>query len=914
MTTLRQLPLPPAATRFRAPAPVGVERRRLLELLRAGRDRRLTVIHAPAGYGKTTLAVQWLHDLSDDGATVAWLGLRSDDNDPACFLSHLHGAVGRALPTAADELGDLALVEEGEDTRAYALSALLDRIGRDDRRFVLILDDWHVVDDDPAVHPVIIRLLDDAPPHLMLVLLSRTRPRLPLSGLRVRGQLTELDADLLRLDADEARALLVDLHGLNLDRENVVRLSDSTDGWAAALALAALSLRGCADPEELVRGFSGRHHAVEEYLAENVLSALPADLLDVLLATSVCDRLCGDLVGTLGGRTDGQMVLEELERRDLFLRPLDSERTWFGYHPLFADHLRRRLARERPGCARELHARAAAWFAGRGLVPEAVTHALAAGDVAAATDLVERNAMPLVEHSRMVGLLDLVGRLPSGAADGRPGLLMAVAWASCLLHRTSAAQLALERLREADLPEHARSEADVVQACLDVFGDRTDRAEDLVGPCLQRAERSRPWVVAMAADIQSLCDLRAARYCAARDRQHWARTFQDRTPGPLAGVYGRCFAGMAALAQLDLDAAQEQLQDAVSLARTAAGRRSHAARMAGALLGELLYERGELVAAERLLEESRELGTEGGLVDVMIDCYVLLARIRARRGAVAQAWELLGDGARAAERLGLPRLRAAVLAERIALLISARQVREARRAAEELAAAPDCAAAAIDQLRTGSLAAVLSAEGDHAAAAALLEGLVTGLHARGQWRAEVAARVQLAAVHDRAARWGAAERALAGALERAVPAGLRQTVLDADVGPVLDRLLAQARAGTWPAGLDPVPANRLDALVTAHGSPRTDTPPVDLTGREVDVLRMLAAGRSNQQIAQALTVTVNTVKWYLKNINVKLGAANRTEAVSLARRTGLRHGSGDALRAIAPVRHVSGDGQSRPCA
>ncbi len=895
MTTLRQPWVPlDASTRFRAPTHVSnvIERRRLLELLREERGRQLTVIHAPAGYGKTTLAVQWLHDLSGDGATVAWLGLHRDDNDPQWFLSHLLGAVGQVLSAAEDELRDLAqLIEENaEDTQTYAVSVLLDRIGRHGERFVLTFDDWHLID-DPSVHRALIQLLDFAPPNLLLILTSRTRPRLPLSRLRVRRQLTEIDADGLRFDAEEARAFLVDLNGLDLDQEDVARLSEGTDGWAAALQLASLSLRDSPDPGELIRGFSGRHHAIEEYLAENVLGALPAEVLDFLLATSVCDRLCGDLAGTLSGRTDGQAMLEELERRDLFLRPLDTERTWFRYHHLFADHLRRRLSRDRPGCAAELHARASGWFADQDLVSEAVDHALAAGDVATATDLVERHAMPLVEHSRMVSLLGLMGRLPADAADERPGLLMAVAWANCLLQRSTAAQLALDRLRQVDLPEEARSEADVVQACIDVYSDRTDRAEDLVRRSLEQAAHYRPWIVAVAANLQSFCDIHATRYQAARDRQRWARPFHDRTTGPFSGVYGRCFAGMAALAQLDLDAAQEQLQDAVALARTSAGRRSHAARLAGALLGELQYERGELEDAERLLEESGELGAESGVVDFMIDSYALLARIKARRGAVTEAAELLGDGAKTAERLGLTRLSAAVTAERIALLIGARRVREARRAAQEFPDGAGChggIGAAIDQLRTRSLAAVLSAEGNHAAAAALLEGLVAELHGRGQWRAEVTATVQLAAVDERAARWCAAERALAGALGRAVPAGLWQTVLDADVAPVLDRLLTQARADTWPDGLDPLPADRLSALVAAlgHPGPGRAAPP-GLTGREVDVLRMLDAGRSNQQIAQALKVTVNTVKWHLKNINAKLGATNRTEAVSLARRSGL---------------------------
>jgi serine/threonine-protein kinase PknK len=893
MTTAPQRTVPlDASARFRAPAYVRnvIERSRLLAMLCEGRGRQLTVIHAPAGYGKTTLAVQWLRVLQDEGATVAWLGLHRDDNDPHWFLSHLLGAVRQVLPSADEVIGDLArLIEQNaEDMQSYTLSVLLERIAAHDGRFVLTFDDWHVID-APSAHRALVHLLDFAPPNLSLILTSRTRPDLPLSRLRVRQQLTEVDADGLRFDVDETRAFLVDLKGLRLDRDDVERLSEGTDGWVAALQLVSLSLRDCADPAELIRGFSGRHHSVGEYLAENVLSALPAEILEFLLATSVCDRLCGDLAGAMSGRPDGQAMLEELERRDLFLRPLDTERVWFRYHHLFADYLRRRLDRDRPGWAPELHGRASAWFAGHDLVSEAVTHALAAGDVAGATDLVERHAMPLVEHSRMVSLLGLTARLPADAVESRPDLLMAVAWANCLLQRSEAAQMALDHLRHAvpDGAEQMHCEADVVQACIDVYGDRTDRAEALVRQSLERSAHYRPWIVAVAANIQTFCDIHAMRFDAARERQRWARTFHDRTTGPFSGVYGRCFAGVAALAQLDIPAAEEHLQDAVAMARESAGRRSHAAQLAGALLGELRYEQGDLDEAERLLEESGELGAESGVVDFMIASYALLARIKARRGATDDAAELLAEGTTVAGRLGLTRLRAAVLAERVGRLIDVRRVREARRVAQDLpdgSGSPGGIGVAIDRIRTRSLAAVLSAEGDHDRAAAMLEELVAELAGGGQRRAEVAATVQLVAVHERAARRRAAERSLAAALAHAVPAGLRQTVLDGgpEVAAVLGRLVEQARADTWPAGHEPIPADRLEPLVTA---PAGDL--LDLGGREVAILRMLDSGCTNQQIARKLTVTVNTVKWYLKGIYAKLDAANRTEAVSVARRTGV---------------------------
>ena len=519
---------------------------------------------------------------------------------------------------------------------------------------MLTFDDWHLID-DPQVHRALVHLLDFAPHNLSLILTSRTRPApaalaaAPCAASSPRSTPTPCGSTSTRPARSSSTST-----GCPCDGDDVARLSEGTDGWVAALQLVSLSLRDSADPTRLIRGFSGRHHSVGEYLAENVLSAQPPEILEFLLATSVCDRLCGDLAGRLADRADGQAMLEELERRDLFLRPLDDEREWFRYHHLFAEYLRRRLERDHPDRVPRLHRRASNWFSEHDLVSEAVTHALAAGTVERATDLVERHAMALVEHSRMVSLLGLTARLPADAVDARPRLLMAVAWANSLLQRADAAQHALDHLRRA-MPvggahEEMHSEADVVQACIDVYGDRIDRAEALVRKSLARHRTYRPWIVAVAANIQTFCDIYSMRYRDALERQRWARPFHDRTIGPFSGVYGRCFAGVAAFAQLDLDAAEEHF---CRRGRARPGSRRAAARTPrswpGALLGELHYERGELDEAERLLEESRELGAESGVVDFMIATYAVLARIKAHRGADAERAARRGrQGGRAA--------------------------------------------------------------------------------------------------------------------------------------------------------------------------------------------------------------------------------------------------------------------------
>ena len=237
----------------------------------------------------------------------------------------------------------------------------------------------------------------------------------------------------MRFDYQESTAFLLDLNALQLDSEDVELLCTTTDGWAAALQLAALSLRNCDEPATLIRVFSGRHHSISDYLAENVLNTLPADLLDFLLNTSICDRLCGDLAAAVSGEPRGQALLEDLERRGMFLRPLDEDREWFRYHQLFADYLRRRLDRDFTDRIVTLHRIASTWLANHGLLGDAVTHALAAGDGTGAVDLVERQAMYLVEHSRMATLLGLVNKLPKDLLPSRPSLQIAIAWANSLL-------------------------------------------------------------------------------------------------------------------------------------------------------------------------------------------------------------------------------------------------------------------------------------------------------------------------------------------------------------------------------------------------------------------------------------------------------------------------------------------------
>lgn len=879
-----------------------VARDRLIEVLRTGRSKRLTLIHAPAGYGKTTLAMQWRAELLGTGVVVAWLSLDRDDDDVVTFLAHLLEAIRRVEPTLGADLAD-QLEERSGDASRYVLAELVNQVGASARPLAIVLDDWHLVA-HPDTTAALDFLLKMGPDNLHLVVTSRTRN--PAIGwLRVRDQVTEVGAGQLRFDHAESATFLRDLNALPLASGEVASLWSSTDGWVAALQLVTLSLRHSNDPSGLIAGFSGRHRSVGDYLAENVLDGLPSELLDFLLTTSVCDRLCAGLATAVSGQRQGQAVLEELERRDLFLRPLDDDREWFSYHHLFADYLRQRLERDHGDRVADLHRTAGAWFAEHGLIGEAVTHGLRAGDDRAAVDLVEHHAMNLVEHSRMASLLGLVSKLPAGEVTSRPHLQMAVAWANCLLQRAAEAQTALDHVRTAlagDEPSAAMlTEADVVQACIDVYGDRIDRAAELVAPCLADTVTHRPFLVAVSANIQTFVNIHSGELDAAQERQRWANPFHQTAGGPFVGVYGRCFAGLAAFARLDLATAERRYTEARDLADAAAGPHSHAARLTGALLGRLVYERDDIDTAETLLEQCHELGSESGVVDFMIATYSTLPRIKVLRGDVDGALALLDEGEDAARRLALPRLAAAVDYQRVRVHLAADDVA----AAEEVLAGhrgdtrslTGGIATGARHFQLGMEARILSAHNEFGLARERLWKLREDSIAAG-WRfAELAYTVELARtlyLDDDAER---ATDLLVPALATGARAGLLRTFVD--TGPQVMKLIAALResnrAGYRRTGLPLVPNDYLSRLLTvaradagktaiAGHSPTAGSTDTRLTVREVEILRLLERGMSNKQIARAVGVTINTVKWHLKSTYTKLGVTSRGESVSEARR------------------------------
>lgn len=904
---------PLIATRLRAPSTSEhcIPRPRLLEALLKG-ARRLTVIHGPAGFGKTTLALQWRARLREEGKPVAWLSMDENDNDPLRFLAYLIEAIRSAEPSLGADL--LSLLEsQSANIAGFILTELVNQFHDYGEEFYLFLDDWHLVKDKKS-EDAIAFLLEHAPANLHLVITSRSRPTLPILKLMVRNEVTEIQAADLRFDLKESECFFRDL---SIDDADLRALLATTEGWVAALQLAMISLRSTHDREGLFRWISGKHHAVGDYLTESVLNSLPQELLDFLLNTSILGRFCGALCGAVTGAANGLAILERAEQLQLFIIPLDDEREWFRYHHLFAKYLQRRLERDHPERVRDLHLTASAWFESQGLAEEAVSHALAAGDIPRAINIVETSAMWFVERSYMATLLGLVGKLPRDQLASRPVLQTAIAWSNCLIHRPEQA-LAAVRHVETYIAAHGIADDDelaletnVIRACIEIYADRIEGVEVLVRPTLARAEALRPWIVAVAANVLTYVLMHNHAYEEAIELQRWARPVHERTDGPFSQMYGHCFAGMAAYEMGHHAEAEARFREALRLAQDGAGPHSHAARLAGAMLGKMYYEYNQIAEAEPLLEDSIALGVEGGVVDYSLASYICYARLIALRGEVERALQILDEGERTARLLSQERLTASVAAERVRL--------HACMGGTPRSSVPESIAPALDtslpNYSDGIAAEVWEANRIASVRQALTENRPRDAHAlldplfdyttqKGQQSLARTAFILRGITHDMEGNGRAADDAIIAALDCCkAPRAIRPFL---DEGPriiaILERLYEQYRRQPSASLSRPLQSQvgRILDAARQHTETRTDAtaPQRDVDGaahsdttlleplkaREIEVLKLVGEGKSNKEIARYLGIGIDTVKWYLKAIYGKLGVCRRMQAISEARR------------------------------
>lgn len=668
--------LPPSpATKFRPPTPPRepVRRPRLLDILREGVGRRLTVIHAPAGFGKSVLAAQWRDELAGLDIPVAWIGIDSRDDNEVWFLAHLIEAVNRIRPEIGTGLCQM-LEERPADTVAFAISSLIDELHTSGKPVVVIIDDWHRLT-DPGALRVLSALLDSGCHHLRFVVTSRDPSDLPMGRMRMNDELVQIDSEQLRLTRAEIGEILVQRNGFSLDTGQLDRVYAATDGWPAAIQLISLALRDDPDPGDLLNRMSEGGHGIREYLAENVLDTLEPEMLDFLSDFAVIEHANGSLAIAVTDSDEAPRLLEQAERRELFVRRTDEDPEWYRMQPLFAEYLRARLERTRPGRMKTLHRRAARWFAEHQLLRRAVDHSLAGTDFKTALDLLENGGMDLIDGSRVATLLGSVSKLPVQQVASRSKLLMAVARANVNLQQSTAARSALNRLSNvlSRSPEDdsdvrtQRCQAAVLAASDEISHDRTAGVLEQVAEPLKHPDELPAWTVATAANISAYVRLCEFDYPAAAATLEWARPYQERSREPLGEIFAWCGRGLLAYEQLDIPSALSAYRQAYDIAQTRSGPRSHGVRAVAGLLGELEYRRGDLSAAEELFDESYQLVARIGPIESLIATIVTGARVKALRGDLTAAAVRLAEGSRIAADHQLSRLAAHIRAEQIRL-------------------------------------------------------------------------------------------------------------------------------------------------------------------------------------------------------------------------------------------------------
>jgi LuxR family transcriptional regulator, maltose regulon positive regulatory protein len=900
------------ATKLHVPRlqPGFVPRPRLVQALSEGLARGRVLVCAPAGFGKTALLADWV---CDGGRPVAWLGLDAGDSDPARFWRYVVAALDQARPGLAERVGPL-LGPPSPRTFEGLVTALVNELaaqpGPDE--VLLVIDDYHLVSSGP-VHASVAFLLENLPPGLCVVVSSRASPPLPLARLRARGQLAELRVAELRFTPEEAAALLGEA-GPGLPSTAVAALVARTEGWAAGLQLAALSLRGQADPAKFVAAFSGSHRFVLDYLADEVLAGQPEQVRTFLLETSVLERLSGELCDAVTGRAGSQAMLQEIERAGLFLVPLDEVREWWRYHHLFADLLRARLRAEQPGRVQALHRAAAAWSEEHDLADDAVRHALAAGDTAWAARLVERHVEPLLRRSEGATLHRWLSALPAESVRARPRLCLAQATIAAISFQVEAVETLLgdaerafairgDEPYEPSLPRAMSVLANIPAgiAFLHAVLARLRGEAALAGDYNRQALAhlgEEDWLMRSFVRWNlAVADWQRGRLGQA-ERDLAELTAERRAAGESFHAMRACYdLGQVQRAQGRLDAALATYRQALGAAGEGSGQPPHLG-LAHVGLAQVLYERDELTAALDHATRGVTLCRQLAFTPTLASGLAVVARIRQAHGDAAGALAAMEE----AEQVQLSPQVIALLNQvpswQARLLLAQGDVSAAAQWAKAAGLRPEDEPDYPREPAYLVLARVLLAQDRPGPALTLLQRLLATAASQGRTGSIIEIQalraLALAASGDHAGALGA----LAEALTPAWPQGYIRVF--ADEGAPMHALLAQLSAAQQDqrAPARGIRAGYLTALLRACG--RADAVPPHsraaaapggmaepLTDREMDVLRLVAAGRSNQRIAHELVVALDTVKRHVTHILGKLGAANRTEAVARARQLGL---------------------------
>jgi LuxR family maltose regulon positive regulatory protein len=872
-----------------------VSRSRLIDELAHNLGHKLTLVSAPAGFGKTTLVSEWAEQ-SD--LPTAWVSLDEGDNDPARFLTY----VAASLQTIEPDVGEIsgALLQSSQPLLVESiLTALINEITNTQRRMVLILDDYHQIN-GPAIHDALTFLLDHQPQNLHLVIATRVDPPLPLAGLRVSGDLFELRAEALRFTPDEIAAFLHQAIDSELTSDEVIALEARTEGWIAGLQLAAVSMQGREDIHDFIAAFTGSHRYVLDYLTEEVLSQQSAQVQNFLLQTSILDQMNGALCEAVTGLQNGQDMLEWIDQANLFVVPLDDERRWYRYHHLFGNMLRRHLEKTNSSEIPDLHRRASAWFWQHDMLPQAIAHSLAAHDFDQAASLIEQIFDNLLGQAKsFTTILSWLEALPEEVIHTHPRVGILHGWILSLTEQLDAVEPRIqevERAVEGELPDAVRFEVTVLRAYVARQKIDVDKAIELSLQALE-TYRENPASGSMQAYTGIAFNLALAyrTHGEISQAQQWyceALRVSQEADSIIMIILALHGLACVQLIQGQLNQAEENLRLGLQLADEAtqqSGKMVPPAARLHVSLAELLREQNRLAEAANHLAQGLELCRQWQMEAFLCRALIVQSRLKLAGGDMVGSLNLLQEAEEHSEVyqesmpfcIPVPGARALVILTQI---VSAKEGNDLEALGEVAQWAntqgfnvDDSIDSVSSELEYLIWARLLIAQDEPGRALHLLKRMLPAAEDGERIERVIKIYILQALAYQALGDIEQALDALRVALSLGAPQ--RYVWLFIAEGPQMAELLQKAGA----QGIQSSYVSQLLSAYSDYHELRQATSLVDpLSDRELEVLRMIAVGMTNPEIAEKLILSIGTVKSHTGNIYSKLGVHNRTEAVTRA--------------------------------
>jgi LuxR family transcriptional regulator, maltose regulon positive regulatory protein len=864
-----------------------VPRPRLLETLQTGlsENRKLTLVSAPAGYGKTTLITDWLHSLAED-YRVAWLSLDEGDNETTRFLGYWISTFGHIDETLGQDVRSMLGMAQIVAPTAV-MHTLINELVVFKSPIVVVLDDYHVIT-NPTLHESIEYFIEHQPRHVHLVMATREDPPLPLARMRTRKQMTEIRAHHLRFTPEESRHFFNHSMRLNLEMESVSTLEERTEGWAAGMQLAAMALQNLPNQQDFIQTFRGSHRYILDYLAEEVLRQQSGEIRNFLFRTAVLEKFNAQLCNAVSGYSDSQNLIFHLEKTNLFIIPLDNERIWYRYHHLFAEYLRTGLTRSEQQLLQE---KASQWYEENDLVFEAVKYAFLSGNMELAANVIERviqkvSAWSSGEITTLVGWLEA---LPAQLLRARPALSLQASRVWYIRGRIELAEKYLDLAEQAlqELPKGGphtekllaiaavyRSSLAVVRGHLGVALERATYALNQL-PEEEFYARSRAAeTLGFVHELSGNLEKAGHSLMQASDLGHTAGV-------SFMALVSRCEAALVQINQGKLDLATQTVQQGI---QRVGGKQIPPIGFAWYVLAEIAWERNELSSAEQYLMDGLKLSKQGGLIDDQRYELMSLARLKKSTGDIAAAMSAIEQAHAIVQTFQIPRLVTHCSAHRVRIQLANGMLDRANDWAQEY-----------QELRSShpveytreyedlTLTRVHLANGEHQKALKILGPLWEQAEAAGRIRTCIEAAILLSLVEHAQNKTTVALEWLVKALIGAEPEGFLRLFLDE--GSPIAGLLRKARYAA-PKFVDELLrafSCQTEAATHAAQHPANDQLIAPLSEQEFRVLRLIVAGKSNQEIAGELVITLGTAKWHVHNILQKLGVSNRPQAIARAR-------------------------------